>query len=72
MNEGYQKKRSQDFEHTRAIVYMIAATNRDPKKSFPTIREFWPLPTDSKVDDESEGKRLQAVMDAYKESLKKK
>ena len=50
---------------------MQASVNRNPKKSFPTLMEFMPLPTDPKVDLESEAVRMQKVMDEYKEKLKK-
>lgn len=59
---GFAIKRSHAFEHTRAVVYNNAALNRDPKKAFPTIEKFWPLPTDDadagESDMENEGKRL--------------
>lgn len=38
--------RSKEFEHTRAIVYTVASANRDSKKAWPLIEQFWPLPTD--------------------------
>lgn len=46
MCRGHEIKRSHDFEHTRAIVYALAASNWDPKKSMPTLQKFWPLLTD--------------------------
>lgn len=66
MHEGYSRRRSYAWEHTRAILYGYCAVNRDPKKSFPSIQQFMPLLTDSEVDEQTEGKRLQARMDEYK------
>lgn len=67
---GFAIKRSHDFEHTRAIVYNSAAIHRDPKKAFPKIEKFWPLPTDDleaiEKADEEEGDRLKEKLDAFK------
>jgi hypothetical protein len=52
-------------------VYQLAAVNRDPKRKFPSISEFMPLPTDKQVDQNAEGKRLQDVMNQYKAQKKK-
>lgn len=43
---GYHRRNNKQWEHTRMIIYFIAAANRDPKKSFPSITKFMPLPTD--------------------------
>lgn len=43
---GYFTRLSKEYEHTRAICYVIASVNRDPKKRMPPINKFWPLPTD--------------------------
>jgi len=67
---GFSKKRSHDFEHTRAIVYNILAVNRDPKKPFPAIEKLWPLPTDDiesmEEEKEKEGKRLWEKLQKFK------
>jgi len=76
MARGYNKRRSQEFEHTRAICYHIVAVNRDPKKVFPKIEKFWPLPSDddSLPDEDAEYKRLkQKIKDTlsqYKQGKK--
>jgi hypothetical protein len=69
MARGYNRRRSQAFEHTRAICYHIAAVNRDPKKSFPTMQKYWPLPTDedSEPDEQTEYKRLKSLLNNYKQ-----
>lgn len=68
--KGFATKRSHEFEHTRAIVYNNIAINRDPKKPFPTIDKFWPLPTDnneaSEIENEAEGKRLLEKLQKFK------
>ncbi len=48
---------------------MIAAVNRDPKKVFPTIEKFWPLPTDKdgSVDEKAEEKRLMGILEKFKQ-----
>lgn len=73
MVRAYNKDRSRQFEHTRAICYYIAAVNRDPKKSFPTIEKFWPLPSDSDgaPSEEAEYKRLKDRLNQYKQSKKR-
>lgn len=73
MAKGYNRRRSLEFEHTRAICYHIVAVNRDPKKPFPKIEKFWPLPTDddNAPDEQAEYKRLRGILDKYKQSKKK-
>jgi hypothetical protein len=70
MLAGLQVRNSRQWEHTRVIAWTIAAANRDPKKPFPTIRDFMPLPTDPVIDETSEAARMQKAMDDYKERLK--
>jgi hypothetical protein len=48
--EGYSLRYYKQLEQTRMISYTIAAANRDPKKPFPSIHRFMPLPTDVKED----------------------
>jgi len=67
---GWVTRQCKQWEQTRIIAYNILAVNRNPKKNFPTITEYMPLPTDPKVDMESEAARMQEVMDKYKEQLK--
>lgn len=70
MLEGWQIKNSRHWEHTRVIAYNILAVNRDPKKRFPSIQEYMPLPTDVVVNEDAEADRMQKKMDEYKEKLK--
>jgi len=58
-----------EFEHTRALCYHIIAVNRDPKKPFPTMQKFWPLPTDADnlQDEQTEYKRLKGILNKYKQ-----
>jgi hypothetical protein len=46
MVRGYDRVRTKQFEHTRVIVYTMAAANRDPNKPMPAMQEWWPLSTD--------------------------
>ena len=71
MLAGWAIRNSREWEHTRLLAYMQASINRDPKKSFPSLTEFMPLPTDQKIDVDAEVARMQKVMDDYKEQLKK-
>lgn len=70
---AFYKKQSKDYGHTRAICYYIAAVNRDPKKSFPSIEKFWPLPHDDEnaPDEQEEYKRLRGALDRFKQSQTK-
>lgn len=72
MSRGYNKRRSQDFEHTRLICYHIVAVNRDPKKPFPTVQKFMPLPTDDDnlPNEDEEYKRLKGILNKYKQGKK--
>lgn len=54
MVEGWNQQRSYGLEGARIVAYAIAATNRDPKKSFPKMTEFLPLPTDEVQTKEDE------------------
>lgn len=66
---GFNKKRSREFEHTRSICYHIVAVNRDPKKPFPKIEKFWPLPTDDEnaPSEQQEYKRLKEKLNKFKQ-----
>ncbi|MFB6456481.1 hypothetical protein ACE38W_14505 [Chitinophaga sp. Hz27] len=47
--QGYWIRHYRQMEGPRLIAYMIAAANRDPKKSFPrSVEHFMPFPTDPK------------------------
>ena len=72
MTRGRTKKRSRDFEPARAVAWTIGMVNRDPKKSFPNLYDFWPLPTDKKEDLKEKGDLLQQKLNRYKEAMKKK
>lgn len=73
---GFSIKRSHEFENTRAICHIIYAVNRDPKKAYLTMREFWPLETDKdedkNVDLKKEGRRMRALMNKYKKAANQK
>lgn len=70
MLKGWEKRSSREWEHTRLVAWNILAVNRDPKKNFPSIAEYIPLPTDVKIDENSEALRMQKAMDDHKERLK--
>lgn len=54
ISEGYSLRNLKEWERTRAIIYTIASVNRNPKKPFPTIQKFMPLPTDEAEEREGE------------------
>jgi hypothetical protein len=64
MARGWNNERSYNLESARLISYTIAGANRDPKKSFPSIYKFLPLPTDNEQHEDSEEdiKRHQAEL----------
>lgn len=69
MKKGYQLKIYHDTEQTRQIVYMIAATNWDTKKSkLPSIQDFMPLPTDIKQIEVSEADAMNSLLPLLKEA----
>ena len=53
MSRGYDRKRSLEFEHTRAICWILAkAHSSEPVKP---MQDFWPLPTDEdSIEQEQE------------------
>lgn len=69
---GWEKRNSMKWEHTRVIAYNILAVNRDPKKSFPSLKEYMPLRTDPEIDEDSEAARMQRLMDEYKAKTESK
>ena len=38
-----KKRRAIEENQIRRFAYLFASANRDPKKSFPQITEFWPI-----------------------------
>lgn len=70
-SEGLRKAKIRQWEHTRAINYMVYKVNADPKKPIKSITAFWSLPTDPKVKAKRTGKRVtKAQMKAYDESMR--
>lgn len=70
MSRGYERMQSKQFEHTRAITYMMAATNRDSAKNFPTMQQFWPLPTDA-IEEERKKDEAMEFYEQMKVKLQK-
>ena len=66
--ESYHKRSIKAFEHTRAICYYVAASNRDPKKAFPTMQKFWPLPTDEKNTRTLDKTRAEEIKAKYEQA----
>lgn len=42
--KGIKKKRALEENQIRRFAYLFASANRDPKRAFPQITEFWPIP----------------------------
>ena len=42
--KGVKKRRALEENNIRRFAYLFAQANKDPKKSFPKIQEFWPIP----------------------------
>lgn len=66
MLDGWEMRNSMKWEHTRVIAYNILVINRDPKKPFPSMKEYMALPTDPEIDEGTEAARMQKLMDDYK------
>lgn len=71
MVEGWNRQRSYNLEGFRIVAYTIAATNRDPKKSFPKLEEFMPLPTDDLQTTEEKEKDLLDTYNRMREKYQK-
>jgi hypothetical protein len=63
--DAWVRRRSMEFEHTRAICYYMVAVNRDPKKALPTMEKFWPLPTDDKKHEDISKDRAAEIRRKY-------
>lgn len=42
--KGIKKRRAIEENHIRKFAYLFASANKDPKKAFPQLQEFWPIP----------------------------
>lgn len=42
--KGVKKRRAVEENNIRRFAYLFAQANRDPKKSFPQLPDFWPIP----------------------------
>ena len=42
--KGVKKRRALEENNIRRFAYLFAQANKDPKRSFPKIQEFWPIP----------------------------
>jgi len=70
-SEGLKKTQLRQWEHTRAINYMVYKANADPKKPIKPIQAFWPLPTDQKVEVVRTRKRIsKAEFNAFVEGMR--
>lgn len=47
--KGKEKAKVKEWEHTRAIAWMLYKTNADPKKAAKVMTAWWPLPTDAGI-----------------------
>lgn len=60
-SNGLHKSKIKEWEHTRAISWMIYKSNSDPKKAAKNMGSWWKLPTDKDFVAKRErpkGKRL--------------
>jgi len=57
-SEGIRKTQLKQWEHTRAINWMLYKINTDPKKAKKDVSTWWPLPTDNKKPIKKVGKRI--------------
>lgn len=46
-SNGLYKSKIKEWEHTRALAWLIYKANADPKKAASTMQTWWPLSTDS-------------------------
>ena len=42
--KGVKKRRALEENNIRRFAYLFAQANKDPKRSFPKIQDFWPIP----------------------------
>lgn len=67
---GYYQRGTDDWKRSRVVAYSIAAANRNPKKPFPSIEKFMPLPGDDEMMKDK-AKRRKQEYEATKERYKK-
>lgn len=68
-SNGLYKSKTKEWEHTRAIAWMLYKANSDPKKAAKNMLAWWKLPTDKGYTPKSKrlkGKRLtKAAKEAF-------
>lgn len=60
-SNGLYKSKTKEWEHTRALAWMIYKANSDPKKASRNMLTWWRLPTDKNTKAQPKrikGKRL--------------
>jgi hypothetical protein len=67
---GYHQRNIDEWKRTRVVAYSIAAANRNPKKPFPSIEKFMPLPGDDEAM-KAKAKRRKQEYEQTKERYKK-
>lgn len=70
MSRGFERRRSQEFEHTRVIVYTMAQVNST--KKLPAMEKFWPLLTDEVEEVEDLNKYAANLLEMYKSKFPKR
>lgn len=68
--EGQNERMVEDWRIGRKIAYTIAASNRNPKKQFPPMHKWMPLPGDAEAVKEYGADRKKQY-EEVKERLKK-
>lgn len=71
-SEGLRKTQLKQWEHTRAINWMVYRMNSDPQKAEKNIMNWWPLPTDNRqATKRRKAKRLtKREFEEFKQSMR--
>lgn len=64
--KGWHTQQLKKWEHTRQISYTIAANAFGRKKRMPSIRAWWPLPTDKLDKPDLDRSEMQAKWEIFK------
>jgi len=51
-SKGFREQKAREENHIRRLNYTLASAYRDPKKPFPNIYDYWPIPEIDPIREE--------------------
>lgn len=68
-SNGLFKNKTKEWEHTRAMAWMIYKANSDPKKSSKNMLTWWPLTTDKSYTPKAKRKKGKILTKAQQQTF---